>query len=274
MFTKIKEILWGQPSSEATVPAESNTTPSPSTPSKPAYTEGIRLNLGCGTDYREGWVNVDMNADAHRVDLHSDVTLLKDVADQSCVEVLAQDVLEHIPRLRGMTALQEWNRVLCEGGWLTLRVPSLVHLLGLLTHPERQSIAEQQQLIQCLYGTQAYEGDFHLNGFTEMTLRHALSQAGFEMGELRIVDEWMFDVDAYKVRHVAPDALLRMESDEAFVEAAFQRLLGRTADAQGAQFYVAVLRKGIAREAVLDSLASSDEYRALVQQRAKQQEQS
>jgi len=131
MFTKIKEILWGQPPVEVTAasPVESDMVP-PRAPSKPPYTEGIRLNLGCGNDYREGWVNIDMNADAHKVDLHSDVTLLKDVADQSCVEVLAQDVLEHIPRLRGMTALQEWNRVLCEGGWLTLRVPSLVHLLA------------------------------------------------------------------------------------------------------------------------------------------------
>jgi len=263
MLEKLKQFIRAK---ETTAPPESEVVKCTMVPPiKPPYTEGIRLNLGCGNDYRDGWINVDMNGETHKVDLQSDVTLLKEVKDKSCAEVLAQDVLEHIPRLRGSTALQEWNRVLCIGGWLTLRVPSLVHLLGLLTAKERQSIAEQKQLIQCLYGTQAYDGDFHLNGFTEVTLRHELQQAGFEVGTIRIIDEWLFDVDACKLRHVTPDPLLCVVSDEEFVDAAFQRLLGRVPDIQGAQYYLAVLRSGITREAVLETLATSDEHRALVQ---------
>ncbi len=219
---------------------------------------GKKLNLGCGNDYREGYVNVDMNA-SHRVDLESDVTWLKTIADRSCVEVLAQDVLEHIPRARGATALKEWNRVLENGGTLRLRVPSLIHLLGLLKDENRQSVQEQKQLIQCLYGTQGYEGDFHFNGYTEVTLRQDLLAAGFELTQLEIVDEWLFDAEARKVRHTAPDAVLRMASDEDFIATLYKTLLGRAPGPEGLAYYLAVLKNGITREAAQESVASSAE---------------
>lgn len=219
---------------------------------------GKKLNLGCGNDYREGYVNVDLNT-GHRVDLVSDVTWLKAVTDGSCVEVLAQDVLEHIPRARGATALKEWNRVLESGGKLRLRVPSLIHLLGLLKDKNRQSVQEQKQLIQCLYGTQGYEGDFHFNGYTEVTLRQELLASGFELTQLKIVDEWLFDAEARKMQHIAPDTVLRMASDEDFIATLFKTLLGRAPDPDGLAYYLAVLKNGIAREAVKESIASSAE---------------
>jgi len=234
--------------------------------SKIPYTENMRLNLGCGLDYREGYVNVDMHGVMHKVDLQADVAWLKEIADQSCVEILAQDVLEHIPRPRGINTLREWNRVLRMGGRLTVRVPSLRDLLTLLAAPDRQEVAMQKQLIQCLYGTQSYEGDYHLNGFTEVTLRHDLEQAGFEMRELRLIDEWLFDVDACKIRHVAPDELLHIESDEAFLRAAYLRFLGREPDEKGAQWHLSLLRsRGIHRETVLADLAASEEHRAFME---------
>jgi len=228
----------------------------------------MRLNLGCGLDYREGYVNIDMHGVMHKVDMQADVTWLKDITDQSCTEILAQDILEHIARPRAINALCEWNRVLRMKGWLTVRVPSLRHLLTLLAAPQRQDIAMQKQLIQCLYGTQSYEGDYHLNGFTEVTLRYDLEQAGFKMGQVRIIDEWLFDVDACKIRHVTPDGLLHIESDEAFLRAAYLRLLGRDPkpDEEKAQWHHALLRsRGIHRETVLADLAASEEHRAFIE---------
>lgn len=257
---KLSNILSRPPNGSPT--AAQHAADSSGTPANPT---GVKLNLGCGNDYREGYVNVDMNT-SHRVDLVSDVTWLQSVADQSCAEVLAQDVLEHIPRSRGATALHEWNRVLRPGGRLTLRVPSLLHLLDLLRDPARQGLDEQKQLIQCLYGTQGYDGDFHFNGFTEVTLRHGLAQAGFEVAALRIIDHWLFEADAAKVRHVAPDPVLRIGTDEDFLDVAYQRLLGRAPDPEGAKYYRLMLSQGIVREAVLESLASSDEHRAFAQQ--------
>jgi hypothetical protein len=225
---------------------------------------GPKLNLGCGNDYRIGYINVDTNA-AHRVDLFSDVTSLEAIADCSCSEAVAQDVLEHIHRTRATTALREWNRVLELGGRLTLRMPSLLHLLGLLNCPSRQTAGEQKLLIQCLYGTQGYEGDFHFNGFTEITLRQELADAGFNVTNLSVVEDWMFECDARKVNHVPPDPMLRITLDAEFIGKAYGALLGRSPDPEGLNYYMSVLRNGIAREAVLESLRNSGEHKLFVE---------
>jgi predicted SAM-dependent methyltransferase len=222
---------------------------------------GPKLNLGCGFDYRDGYINVDMNEE-HHPDLQSDVTWLRSIEDESCAEALAQDVLEHIPRAKGTTALREWNRVLKYGGRLIVRVPSLIHLFQLLADHARQDLATQQRLIQCLYGTQGYDGDFHFNGFTEVTLRHALADAGFSVQSIKIVDEWMFEAEAQKVAHVTPDPILRAPIDEAFLDRAYQTLLRRPADPQGKAYYLKVMGGGIAREAVIEALKASDEFKA------------
>ena len=113
------------------------------------------------------------------------------------------------------------------GGRVVLRVPSLIHLLQLFTRKEWQDVSHHKTLIQCLYGTQGQGGDFHFNGFTELTLRDDLRAAGFEIVRLKLVDEWMFEAVARKVAHVAPEPMLRLETDAAFLDAAYRALLGR-----------------------------------------------
>lgn len=230
----------------------------------PRQAPGLKLNLGCGFDIRAGYVNIDAN-DEHHPDLVSDVANLSALGDGVASEALAQDVLEHLPRAKVSTALREWNRVLEPSGTLVVRLPSVVHLLRLLEDKQHQDVATQQRLIQCMYGTQGYDGDFHLNGFTEVTLRHDLNEAGFSVINLRIVDDWMFEVHAKKMKHVAPDPILRLPTDKEFLHAVYNRLFGRSVDPDGEAYYLKVMGGGISREAVLEALKSSEEYERLQQ---------
>jgi SAM-dependent methyltransferase len=160
-----------------------------------------RLNLGCGFDRRDGYLNVDLH-DFHHPDLVGDVRSLPMLPTGGYDEVLAIDVLEHLRREDGPVALCEWARLLEPGGRLVLRVPNLLALARLL-YDDREDLDRQRVLLQCLFGTQAYDGDFHLNGYTEMLLRDELRLAGFDCVSVEPKDEWLFDVVAVRVEEPA-----------------------------------------------------------------------
>jgi hypothetical protein len=156
-----------------------------------------RLNLGCGWDHRAGYLNVDLQ-DFHKPDLVADVTDLALLPDGSYREIVAQDILEHISRTKTLDVLTRWSQLLAPGGTLTLRVPSLLDLVALFDRPENQARARQELLMQSLFGTQAYDGDYHLTSFTRPLLTDYLTTAGLRVTRWELKDEWLFDVDAAK----------------------------------------------------------------------------
>ncbi len=84
--------------------------------------DGRRLNLGCGTDIRSGWVNLDSSHDLPGVDVVHDLDAPSlPFADDTFGQILAQDVLEHLAD--PVATLRELYRILRPGGRLTIRVP-------------------------------------------------------------------------------------------------------------------------------------------------------
>lgn len=156
-----------------------------------------RLNLGCGFEKRAGYLNIDLNS-FHDPDLVADIRDLSMLPSGYYEEVRAIDVLEHVGRTEVKVTLAEWNRLLVEGGILTIRVPDLVGLLSLFFDRHYRTVEKQEELIQCCFGTQAYQGDFHLSGFTHALLRNYLESAGFSIVSMRSKDVWLIDAVAKK----------------------------------------------------------------------------
>ncbi len=86
------------------------------------------LNVGCGRRYRSGWTNVDFAARGDAVIGHDILTGLP-FADQTFDVVYHSHVLEHIPKARALTFMQECCRVLRSGGILRVATPDLERLV-------------------------------------------------------------------------------------------------------------------------------------------------
>ena len=230
-----------------------------------------RLNLGCGFDRRPGYLNVDFQP-WHKPDLVADVGKLNALPAAHYSEILANDVLEHLPRTDTTKILVHWNRLLVHDGVLQLRVPDALAILESLKSRRNQSVQAQERIIQTLFGTQAYTGDFHFTSFTKVLLAHYLEAAGFGSVRIRALSDGNLESIARKVRNVAPhevgdfSELLAIADDDTFVRECYVSLLKREADAEGAAFYVLALSEGrMDRALVIEGLVNSPERKAMTQ---------
>lgn len=79
-----------------------------------------KINLGCGFDIREGYLNVD---NAGRADQFVDLTEYPwPWKRESFVEVIAQDIIEHV--IDTVSFMDECWRISAPGGRLIIRTPS------------------------------------------------------------------------------------------------------------------------------------------------------
>jgi SAM-dependent methyltransferase len=79
-----------------------------------------KLNLGCGQDYREGWINVDISATVGADVVHDICKLPLPFADNQFDEILCNDILEHVEYT---PVLKDLHRILAPGGAVHIRVP-------------------------------------------------------------------------------------------------------------------------------------------------------
>tara|TARA_R110000822_G_scaffold302891_1_gene427386 strand:+ start:1531 stop:2037 length:507 start_codon:yes stop_codon:yes gene_type:complete len=93
----------------------------------------MKLNLGCASDVREGYNNVDLHSKNPNV-IISDVRDLSFVQDGEAEEVIAQDVLEHIPFQDSPACIKEWCRVLAPEGRIFIQTTNFEEFVKTFTN--------------------------------------------------------------------------------------------------------------------------------------------
>jgi SAM-dependent methyltransferase len=82
----------------------------------------VKLNLGCGLDFRAGYINLDLWAE--KVDIHGDIRERLPFDNETFSEIYASGIFEQIgPNEQFRFALNECHRVLINGGEITIVVP-------------------------------------------------------------------------------------------------------------------------------------------------------
>lgn len=143
----------------------------------------MKLHLGCGQRYLEGYVNVDFPPSFHTVqtenvaDLHADLTALRYLA-QSVDEIRLHHVFEHFPRPVACGLLACWFSWLRPGGVLHLEVPDFSRTARAILNPlvsfKNRAVAERH-----LFGSHEASWAVHCEGYTMAMLKVMLTEFGF-----------------------------------------------------------------------------------------------
>lgn len=147
----------------------------------------MKLNIGCGEYYADGWTNVDMT----KVDGGPQPDVVAPAHDlpfrkSSATQVYAGHVLEHIALEDVPAVLDEFKRVLRKNGQLLVVGPDLDRALA--------SFPEEVETIR--HGGNRWEGDKHLWESTETQTVELLHTAGWDTTTIPIAD---VDLDVWPV---------------------------------------------------------------------------
>jgi predicted SAM-dependent methyltransferase len=156
----------------------------------------LKLNLGCGSDIRPGYTNVDKFPASKDV-VQADLPVLP-FPNNSAEEVVLSHVLEHFGFADGELLCREILRVLKPGGYALVEVPDIQWCMAqFLGSPEFNGYTNPTfdytthhrwgLYAQAIWGDQHNDGLYHKWGFTAQRLLHLLNHVGFAAIEITFV---------------------------------------------------------------------------------------
>lgn len=144
----------------------------------------MKLHLGCGSNIKEGYINIDKFVEHPNIGKHDIFNL--PYSDNSIDEIITEHLIEHIPFKDEQKFWTECHRVLKKGGKLIMESPDMEWLceqflkakdeftefytVGAKDHyfGHGKSIEHRWGMITThFFGNQNGDGQFHYNGYTE-----------------------------------------------------------------------------------------------------------
>jgi predicted SAM-dependent methyltransferase len=96
----------------------------------------VKLHIGCGTNYFNGWTNLDNNSDNNitKVDISHDMRNPLPFGDSTVDFIYNEHFLEHLTVGDGQKVIRDFMRVLKTGGVLRISVPDLAKTVDKYLH--------------------------------------------------------------------------------------------------------------------------------------------
>ncbi len=183
----------------------------------------MKLHLGCGQRYLDGYVNIDFPLSSHTAqtesvaDLHADIIMLK-YTPESVSEVRLHHVFEHFPRPVACGLLACWYSWLKPGGVIHIEVPDFSGAARIMLNPlnsfKKRAVAERH-----LFGSHEASWAVHCEGYSPWLLNKMLPVFGFKVIKMS-GNEWCGTCNVEVVASRVADTVTR----EMFVSSADEYL--------------------------------------------------
>ncbi len=179
---------------------------------------GLKLHVGCGTVYLEGYVNIDVRREGlsflaserpdlvaarrttfdryYKDEVSKDVLLARreesrvvvadsfqditrlDYPPDSVEMIVCVQTLEHLTRDEVGRALENWHTILKPGGVLHIDVPDFEETARLLLAQDAED--QKEWYYRLIYGSQKDEFSIHKDGYSKEKLSSILTRHGFK----------------------------------------------------------------------------------------------
>ncbi len=130
----------------------------------------VRLNLGCGYQKLEEYINID-SIERFNPDFIHDLSKPLPFPENSVHEIQAMDLFEHFDKYIRYIVMENWANILVKGGKINLQVPNMAHILSL------EGKVDIESLMELIYGetmiaSKAYSWHYgnHKWGYTRKSL--------------------------------------------------------------------------------------------------------
>jgi len=145
----------------------------------------MKLHLGCGQIYLEGYVNIDYPLTEHSVqeksvaDEFADLTKLK-YKPERIDEVRLHHVFEHFPRTSAVALLASWHSWLKKGGKVHIEVPDFFATAELVLNPSTNE-EDRKVGIRHIFGSNEADWAVHYDAWGEERFRELFKIFGFKV---------------------------------------------------------------------------------------------
>lgn len=137
--------------------------------------KGLKLHLGCGDYWFEGYINIDFNVYGG-TDMLFDIRKSLPFQAQTVAIIEAYEVVEHMNKAEINDMLHDWQRVLIPGGIVRISVPDMDGLVAMYA-TDKKKATEQ------IYGLEDHP--HHKQGYVLETLKELFESHGFFINDLR-----------------------------------------------------------------------------------------
>ena len=147
----------------------------------------VRLHLGCGSAYFQGYVNVDFPQSQHAImsvkpDVFCDLTQI-DLPERSVEEVRLHHVFEHLNRAVALASVIRWHRWLRIGGRLHVETPDFE--ASARDFLSANGVQAKMRAIRHLEGDQVGGWAYHVGQWFPERFERTFKMLGFDQTEIR-----------------------------------------------------------------------------------------
>lgn len=143
----------------------------------------VRLHLGCGQSYLQGYLNIDFPSTEHTVqaysvaDAHADISQLK-CEPNSIDEIRSHHIFEHFDRQTALALLCAWHTWLKPGGLLVIETPDFQASIRVMLNA-RIPYKQQQVTLRHIFGSHEAHWAYHYDGWYKTKFEHVLGSLAF-----------------------------------------------------------------------------------------------